>query len=244
MSLHLDSPILILDDDKEFCAEIADFLTRYHLPVRQAHAPSQADDILNSEPISMILLDVMLPEQHGFQYCRNIRERMADMPIMFVSAYCDTMEQVLGFEAGADDFLNKPFIPQELLARIKAVMRRSQPQPQAAAEPTVESVAGELRSEHGLRLDLAFGQAWLGDEKLRLTTFQFDLLAYFMRHPQRLITRAEILKEVHDYSPDAISRSVDINVSRIRKALGDNPEDPRFIRTVWRKGYYFVEKVT
>lgn len=235
---NMTSPALLLDDDVEFCEEIEKFLAKYHVPVIKAHTPSDAERILREREIGLLLLDVMLPEKHGFQFCRETRDRMERLPILFVSAYCDTMEQVLGFEAGADDFLRKPFMPQELLARMKAVLRRTNAAPEPAAAPAQPEI---LRSRNGLWLDTARCHVWLGEERIRLTPFQYEVLAYFMRNPQRLITRSEVMRNVHLYDAEILSRSVDINVSRIRKALNDSVEDPRFIRTVWRQGYLFVD---
>lgn len=236
---NLNSPALLLDDDVEFCAEIETFLSKYHVPVITAHTPSDAERILREQEIGLLLLDVMLPEKHGFQFCREARDRMERLPILFVSAYCDTMEQVLGFEAGADDFLRKPFMPQELLARMKAVLRRAKP----SAEPAPPVQPEIIRSRNGLWIDTTRCHVWLDEERVRLTPFQYEVLLYFMRHPQRLITRSEVMRNVHLYGAEILSRSVDINVSRIRKALGDSVEDPRFIRTVWRQGYLFVDDV-
>lgn len=240
MSLTIEHPVLILDDDVDFCDEIAAFLGRYHIPVRLAHTPGAAEAILVDHPISMLLLDVMLPERHGFDFCKQTRARMPDLPILFVSAYCDSFEQVLGFEAGADHFLRKPFMPQELLARMKAMQRRLRPPAPPDPAPAERS---ELRTRQGLCLNLTTAQASLRGARLKLTSFQFELLAHFVQNPQRLIPRAEVMTRINLYHPDVLSRSVDINVSRLRRALGDSAEEPRFIRTVWRKGYCFVDEV-
>lgn len=240
MHLTIEDPVLILDDDVDFCDEISTFLGRYHIPVRVTHTPSAAEAILMEERISMLLLDVMLPEKHGFDFCKETRARMAGLPILFVSAYCDSFEQVLGFEAGADHFLSKPFMPQELLARMKALQRRVQ---NDAGTQTAPAERSELRTRQGLCVNLTSGQADLNGERLKLTSFQFELLAYFVQNPQRLIVRSEVMTKIHFYNVEVLSRSVDINVSRLRKSLGDSADDPRFIRTVWRKGYYFVDEV-
>ncbi|MFV0334833.1 MAG: response regulator transcription factor [Tropicimonas sp.] len=238
MNFNVDAPVLILDDDVDFCEEIRIFLERYHIPVLISHTPNDAEEILRTKPVSMLLLDVMLPEKHGFDFCRETRARMENLPILFVSAYCDNFEQVLGFEAGADHFLSKPFLPQELLARMKAIQRRVETGTADAPGPAIE-----IRTKQGLIVNTALGQAFLDGKKLKLTSFQFELLSYFAQNPQRLISRNEVMTKIHFYNVEILSRSVDINVSRIRKALGDSAEDPHFIRTVWRKGYFFVDEI-
>ncbi|MFV0386844.1 response regulator transcription factor [Paracoccus sp. (in: a-proteobacteria)] len=231
---------MILDDDTDFCEEISTFLGGYHIPVIVAHKPSEAERILANEKISMLLLDVMLPEKHGFKFCEETRSRMADLPILFVSAYCDSFEQVLGFEAGADHFLRKPFLPQELLARMKAILRRVGPGNRSGE---TAAVTGKLYTRAGLMIDLPLGQAFLHGERLKLTSFQFEMLVYFVQNSQRLITRNEVMTNVNFYNVELLSRSVDIHVSRLRKALGDRADEPHFVRTVWRKGYYFIDEL-
>jgi len=233
---QLDKSVLIVDDDEEFCEEIATFLSRYLFDVIVVHKPVDAEPILKSGDVGVLLLDVMLPGKHGLEFCKEVRESMKDLPILFVSAYCDTVEQILGFEAGADDFLHKPFLPQELLARMKAILRRSRAIPEGKPN-------AEIRTRQGLRVNTVHCQVWLNEERVRMPTFQYELLLYFLQNPQRLIPRAEIMEKVHLYNADILSRSVDINVSRIRKALNERPDDPKFIRTVWRKGYYFLDEV-
>lgn len=238
MNLIVEKPVLILDDDTDFCDEIAGFLRGYHYPVIVAHKPSDAEKILNDTTVSMLLLDVMMPEKHGFQFCKEVRERMPDLPILIVSAYCDSFEQVLGFEAGADHFLSKPFMPQELLARMKAILRRVN----TSAEE-VPAAAARLYTKAGLTIDLPLGQASLNGERLKLTSFQFELLVYLVRNARRLVTRSEVMTNVNFYNVELLSRSVDIHVSRLRKALGDRADEPRFVRTVWRQGYYFIDEL-
>lgn len=238
MDLLIEKPVLILDDDKDFCEEISTFLAGYHVPVIVTHKPSEAEEVLSDEDISMMLLDVMLPEKHGFQFCKETRARMADLPILFVSAYCDSFEQVLGFEAGADHFLSKPFLPQELLARMKAISRRT-----GSIDNDDALTAGKIHTKAGLTIDLSLGRAFLNGKKLKLTSFQFELLVYFVQNPQRLISRSEVMTSVNSYNIEIPSRSVDIHVSRLRKALRDSAEEPRFIRTIRGKGYYFIDEV-
>lgn len=237
MGLDLNAPVLILDDDQDFCDEIIAFLGRYHVPVIAVHTPSEAEALMTEKPISMLLLDVMLPEKHGFQFCKEVRARIKNLPILFVSAYCDNFEQVLGFEAGADHFLSKPFMPQELLARMRAIQRR------VTSVDGKDDASGRICTRSGLVIDMPLGQAFLGGERLRLTSFQFELLVYFVQNSQRLITRSEVMRNVNFYNVELLSRSVDINVSRLRKALDDDVNEPRFIRTVWRKGYYFIDEI-
>lgn len=235
-ALPKDKSVLILDDDVAFCEEISGFLQRYHMNIHVSHCPSQAEEILRAEDIGIFLLDVMLPEKHGFQFCKEVHERMSHLPIIFISASCDTVEQILGFEAGADDFLSKPVLPQELLARMKAVLRRVN----ATNTNKTNSI---IQTKNGLRVDLAQREIYLNDEPLKLATYQYELLAYFVQNPQRLVTRAEIMEEIHSFNANTITRSVDINVSRIRKALGETGDEQKFIRTVWRKGYFFVDEI-
>ena len=232
----IEGTVLVVDDDKDYCDEITSFLERYHIHVIQAHTPAEAERRLEEDDISMVLLDVMLPDKHGFVFCEEIRAKYESIPILMVSAYCDNFEQVLGFEAGADYFLSKPFLPQELLARMKAIQRRMKV---ADDGPKVQDRI--LRTAQGLEIDVAGGTAMLNGTDLKLTSFQFELLTYFVQNSQRLITREEIMTKIHFYNVGVLSRSVDINVSRLRRALGDSTDSPQFIRTIWRKGYFFVD---
>lgn len=233
--VELDRPVLIIDDDTEFCDEISAFLKRYHFTVKAVHKPSDALPFLEKGQVGFILLDVMLPDTHGFEFCKEVRKKWPKLPVLFVSAFCDTFEQVLGFEAGADDFLQKPFLPQELLARMKAILRRS--------NPAASKTGTILKSKQGLRLDTVAAQVWLDDVQIQLPDFQYEILRYFMKNPQRLIPRIEIMEQVMSYNSSVTTRAVDINISRIRKALSDDPDNPRFIRTVWRKGYQFIDDI-
>ena len=219
---------MVIEDEKE----IRD-LVRYNLE-REGYRVVSADDgeqglaqIFASRP-DLLVLDLMLPGRNGLEILREVRAEplTRDLPVIVLTARSAEMDKLLGFDHGADDYLTKPFSPRELLARVQALLRRAQPGPAAA---TV--TAGELV------LDVAGREASHRGRKLTLTPREFDLLAFFVRHPGRVLVRDELLRKVWGYDYVGETRTVDVHVRRLRAKLGDKGKR---IQTVTGSGYKFV----
>lgn len=176
--------------------------------------------------IDLIVLDLTLPDIDGLDVCRQIRAENLSLPIVMLTARSDELDLVVGFDAGADDYVAKPFSIGELTARVRARLR--------LATTSVEQIEA-----NGVRLDLQAHQAWNGDEEIHLTPKEFELLAMLMNNAGRVVTRQRLLAEVWNDDFYATSRSLDVHVSALRRKLGDAPENPRFVSTVRGVGFRF-----
>jgi two-component system alkaline phosphatase synthesis response regulator PhoP len=220
--------VMVIEDEKE----IRD-LVRYNLE-REGYRVTAADDgekglgqIFSSRP-DLLVLDLMLPGRNGLEILREVRGEplTRDLPVLVLTARSAEMDKLLGFEHGADDYLTKPFSPRELLARVQALLRRAQPAPSAATVTTGE-----------LTLDVSGREVTFRGKKLTLTPREFDLLAFFLRHPGRVLVRDELLRKVWGYDYVGETRTVDVHVRRLRAKLADKG---RLIQTVTGSGYKFV----
>jgi DNA-binding response OmpR family regulator len=221
--------ILLIDDDEKLGVLLETFFQRFDLDLTVAHNPQAGLETLSSLDPDLVILDVMLPGQDGFEVCRTIRRDSA-VPIIMLTARGEVTDRSVGLELGADDYMPKPFEPRELVARIQNVLRRS-----STAKPQ-----GSELSYGGLTVDLDRRSAELDGNVLDLTTMEYQLLALFAGNPGKTYTRDEILNELRGIDAQLFSRSVDILVSRLRQKLGDTSKRARFIKTVWGTGYAFI----
>jgi DNA-binding response OmpR family regulator len=221
--------ILLIDDDEKLGVLLEAFFQRFDLNLKVAHDPETGLGMLASADPDLVILDVMLPGQDGFEVCRTIRKTSA-VPIIMLTARGEVTDRIVGLEIGADDYMPKPFEPRELVARIQNVLRRS-----SSSRPQGQ----ELHYE-GLSVDLDRRTAELDDAELDLTTMEYQLLVLFASNPGKTYTRDEILNELRGIDAQLFSRSVDILVSRLRQKLGDTSKQARFIKTVWGTGYAFI----
>ncbi|MFQ5609237.1 MAG: response regulator transcription factor [Gammaproteobacteria bacterium] len=221
--------ILLIDDDEKLSGLLGNYFERFDLELVSATLPSVGLDKLKAEDPDLVILDVMLPEQDGFEVCRKIRKTSA-VPIIMLTARGEVTDRIVGLEIGADDYLPKPFEPRELVARIQNVLRRSGQRAESD---------GELRYKD-LEINTERRTVELEGETLDLTTMEYQLLALFAANPGRTYSRDEILNELRGIDAQIFSRSVDILVSRLRQKLNDTAKPPRFIKTVWGTGYTFV----
>ncbi len=221
--------ILLIDDDEKLGGLLSAYFERFDLELISATLPSAGLEKLRREKPDLVILDVMLPEQDGFEVCRTIRKTSA-VPIIMLTARGEVTDRIVGLEIGADDYLPKPFEPRELVVRIQNILRRSEPRgPQ-----------GDEYHYQDLTVNIERRTADLEGESLNLTTMEFQLLALFAANPGRTFSRDEILNELRGIDAQIFSRSVDILVSRLRQKLNDVAKKPRFIKTVWGTGYTFV----
>ncbi|MBI5536474.1 MAG: response regulator transcription factor [Deltaproteobacteria bacterium] len=220
--------VLIVDDDEELNQLLTEYLAPFGFVVSSASHPDDGLRMLKSDAPDILILDVMLPGMDGFAVCRRVRETSA-VPIIMLTARGGVVDRVVGLELGADDYLPKPFEPRELVARMQAVLRRG---------PTVSHQ--QILRAGALELNESARTASVGGRALTLTTAEFELLLLLVRQRGRVLTRNRIMDELRGVDWEAFDRSIDVLVSRLRHKLNDDPKAPRFIKTVWGKGYSFT----
>jgi two-component system response regulator MtrA len=217
--------VLLVEDDPSIREVAALGLTRAGFRVSATSDGAQGLDLSRKEPFDLVLLDVMLPSMDGFEVCREIR-RSSRVPVVMLTARTDTTDVVVGLELGADDYVTKPFEMPELVARIRAVLRRSATEPE---QPTIDI--------HGLRIDPQGFTVTRNGGDLSLTATEFRLLLVMARRPGQVFTRDVLLQQVWDYEYLGDSRLVDVAIQRLRAKIEQDPAEPRIIRTVRGVGY-------
>jgi DNA-binding response OmpR family regulator len=230
--------ILLIDDDIKLCRLIKDYLTPLGYEVTLAHSGTAGLALVEKEPFAAVLLDVMLPGRNGYEVLRQIRQS-STVPVLMLTAMGDEADRIAGLEMGADDYLPKTFSTRELLARLRAVTRRSTFN-QMATPGSADPVKEEGIRVQDLRLDPGGRRAWLGEQSLTLTPVEYDLLLTLARSADRVISREQLLNEIADRNYDVFDRSIDVHISSLRRKLGDDARHPRYIRTVRSAGYMLV----
>jgi DNA-binding response OmpR family regulator len=231
--------LLIVDDDLKFCRLITDYLSRYDYEVTSVHEGSTGLQIATSKPWDAIILDVMLPGLDGYAVLRSIRDR-SQVPILMLTALGDETDRIVGLEIGADDYLPKTFSPRELLARLRAVLRRASSRNndnrshEAVSKETNDLIIGALT------INLLTRSVTVDNDLVSLTPVEFDLLVVLAQGKGRIKTREQLLNEIRDRHYNIYDRSIDVHISALRKKLQDDPKSPRFIRTVRSAGYMLI----
>jgi len=223
--------VLVVDDEKLIVKGIRFSLEQDDMTVDCAYDGQEALDLASQNHYDVILLDVMLPKFTGFEVCQQIRE-YSDVPIIMLTAKGDDMDKILGLEYGADDYITKPFNILEVKARIKAIMRRSEPKTPKAPEKK------ELSFEE-LRINLDSRRGYINEKEVNLTAKEFDLLELLMMHPNKVYSREELLNTVWGYDYPGDVRTVDVHIRRLREKIEKAPSEPKYIHTKWGVGYYF-----
>lgn len=234
--MEAKTKILLVDDETAITSNLAPFLERSGFQVATAPDGVRAMEMVASFAPDAMILDVMMPRMDGREVLRQLRQADNWTPIILLTQVGEATERAMALEEGADDYLNKPFDPQELVARIRAVMRRAR-----ADRPPLSS-ANKLAS-HELVLDRASRRAFLAGDDVQLTPKAVNLLEYMMTHPDELLTRERLLDAVWGWDYPAGTRTVDTRIAELRKALNDDPVEPRYIETVPGQGYRFVGDV-
>jgi two-component system phosphate regulon response regulator OmpR len=228
--------ILVVDDD----ARLRDLLVRYlgenGFRVRSAQDAASMDIERRREPVDLMVLDLMLPGEDGLSICRRLRAENEQLPIIMLTARGEEVDRIVGLEMGADDYLPKPFNPRELLARINAVLRR-QPAPDAPGAPATD--LGEVRFG-AFVFDAALRTLTRDGQPVPLTSGEFSVLKVFARHPRAPLSREKLMVLARGREYGAFDRSLDVQVSRLRKLIETDPAKPAFIQTVWGFGYVFI----
>ncbi|KRV74595.1 response regulator [Pseudomonas citronellolis] len=231
--MEQEARILIVEDDQRLAELTQDYLESNGLKVGVEADGARAVDRVLAERPDLVVLDLMLPGEDGLSICRRLRPDY-DGPILMLTARTDDMDQIQSLEMGADDYVCKPVRPRLLLARIRALLRRSEGPDEAPA-------AGSKRLTFGkLVIDNAMREAWLDGQTIELTSAEFDLLWLLAANSGRILSREEIFNSLRGIEYDGQDRSIDVRISRIRPKIGDDPMHPRLIKTVRSKGYLFV----
>ncbi|MFD2229608.1 response regulator [Alkalimarinus sediminis] len=236
--------ILIVEDDERLADLTKEYLESNGLVVSVEGNGALAVDRIKNEKPDLVVLDLMLPGEDGLSICRKVRPYY-NGPILMLTARTDDLDQVLGLEMGADDYMSKPVRPRVLLARIRALLRRITDQ--SSSDETND--AGSSDGEEPVRLvfnnlvvDRSMREAWLNDESIELTSAEFDLLWLLSSSAGTVLSREEIFTALRGIEYDGQDRSIDVRVSRIRPKIGDDPVHPKRIKTVRSKGYLFVKE--
>jgi two-component system OmpR family response regulator len=235
--------ILVVDDDEDIRDLLRQYLEKHGFKVSTAANGRQMRSQLAAGCIDMIVLDLMMPGEDGLALCRELHtSRATPLPILMLTAKNEEADRILGLEMGADDYLTKPFASRELLARIRAVLRRARMVPENMQAPSTDG--GHLLCFGPWRLDTR-ARHLLDDSNIMvaLSGAEYRLLRVFLEHPQRVLTRDQLLSLTQGREADNFDRSIDILVSRLRKRLRDDSREPAFIRTVRSEGYLFASDV-
>ena len=228
--------ILVVDDDQRIRDLLRRYLVQEGFDVFQAEDGKSLNRILLRETVDLIVLDLMLPGEDGLSICRRLRAANDRTPIIMLTAKVEDIDRIVGLEVGADDYLGKPFNPRELLARINAVLRR-RPAVEAPGAPSGEN---EVVQFGPYSFDLSTRSLFKGDEELSLTTGEFAMLKALVRHPRQPMSREKLAQLSRGREFEPFDRSLDVQISRLRKMLESDASTPRYIQTVWGVGYVIV----
>jgi two-component system phosphate regulon response regulator OmpR len=230
------SKILVVDDDLRLRDLLHRYLSEQGFAVQTVPDAGAMDRILNRELFELMVLDLMLPGEDGLAICRRLRGTGNLMPIIMLTAKGDEVDRIVGLEMGADDYLPKPFNPRELVARIHAVLRRRQPAP----PPGAPNPGEEIVAFGAFSLDLGTRTLTRGTDEVPLTTGEFALLKVLVSHPRTPLSRDKLMELARGREFEAFDRSIDVQVSRLRRLIEPDPARPAYIQTVWGFGYVFV----
>jgi len=225
----LDAHLLIVDDDERIRELLKKFLIRNGFLVTAARDAEHARRVLSGLDFDLIVLDVMMPGEDGISLTRSLRETH-QTPILLLTARGETENRIAGLEAGADDYLPKPFEPKELLLRINAILRRM-------PETPVEATVPKILHLGGIRYDIERGEMWQGDQLVRLTATESQLMRIFSARPGEAVSRNKLVEELGRDRGQAQERAVDVQITRLRRKIESNPKQPRYLQTVRGAGY-------
>lgn len=227
--------VLVVDDDARLRALLERYLSEQGFQVRSVANGEQMDRLLTRENFHLMVLDLMLPGEDGLSICRRLRNSNNMIPILMLTAKGDEIDRIVGLEVGADDYLPKPFNPRELLARIKAVLRR-----QVVEAPGAPSAEETIIEFGEFRLNLGTREMFRGEEAMPLTSGEFAVLKALVTNAREPLSRDKLMNMARGREYSAMERSIDVQISRLRRMLEVDPSKPRYIQTVWGLGYVFV----
>ncbi|MEM7616502.1 MAG: response regulator [Pseudomonadota bacterium] len=224
-----DAHILVVDDDERIRDLLKKFLSRHDYWVTTARDAAHARKLLDGLEFDLLVIDVMMPGEDGFSLTRDLSDKIAT-PMLLLTAKADSDDRIRGLEAGADDYLPKPFEPRELLLRINAILRRI-PKTDAGNEPPKTLHMGEIR------YDMTRGELWQGQDMIRLTATENQLMRIFSAHPNEAISRTQLVADLGRDDGQAQERAVDVQITRLRRKIEADPKAPRYLQTVRGAGY-------
>ncbi len=229
--------ILVIEDNRDLAQLLDLHLRDLSYRVELAHDGKAGLTKATAESYDLVILDLMLPGLDGLEICRRLRRAETYVPILMLTSKSSELDRVLGLEIGADDYVTKPFSIQELMARVKAIFRRSESLHTGASSEG----AGKVLHARDLSIDLDKRSVMLRNRAMELTVKEFDLLSHFALHPGRVYTRAQLLDQVWGYGHDGYEHTVNSHINRLRAKIESNPAQPGYILTVWGVGYKFAE---
>ena len=233
---ELKTRILVVDDDQRLRDLLVRYLGGQGFEVRAVPDAAAMDRQLGRERYDLVVLDLMLPGEDGLAVCRRLRAQQSAPAIVMLTARGDEVDRIVGLEIGADDYLPKPFNPRELLARINAVLRRRSP----AGPPGAPSATAEVFKFGEFSLNLATRTLTRGGKSVPLTTGEFSVLKVLVQHPRQPLSRDKLMELARGREYEVFDRSIDVQISRLRKIVEDDASHPKHIQTVWGFGYVFV----
>ncbi len=235
MQTQETTKILVVDDDMRLRALLERYLVEQGFIVRSVANFEQMTRLMERENFHLLVLDLMLPGEDGLSICRKLRQQENEIPIIMLTAKGDEVDRIIGLEMGADDYLPKPFNPRELLARIRAVLRRKAKEVPGA--PTQEETLVKFGP---FSFNLATREMKKDDQLMPLTSGEFAVLKVLVSHAREPLSRDKLMNMARGRDYSAMERSIDVQVSRLRRMIEDDPANPRYIQTVWGLGYVFV----
>ena len=218
---------LLIDDDQKLGDLLKNYLKSFDIDLSVVNDSRKAIETINRKDPDLLILDVMMPHINGFELCKMIRQE-SDKPIIILSARGEADDKIKGIDLGADDYLSKPFEARELVARVHSLLRRTQK-------------GSAFGSDQIFQIDQQRLEVSLNGNVLDLTTKEFELMDLFIKNPGMIFSRDEIIKEIKGIDAHLFSRSIDILISRLRHKIEDDPKEPKLIKTIWGKGYMFVD---
>nr|BET44690.1 MAG: two-component system response regulator OmpR [Candidatus Aschnera chinzeii] len=227
--------ILVVEDDIKLRSLLERYLTEHGFQVRGSANSEQMNRILTRESINLIVLDLMLPREDGLSICRRLRSQNNTIPIIIITGKIEEIDRIVGLEIGADDYITKPFNPRELLARIRAVLRR-----QSNELPGTPTQSESLIEFGKFKLNLGTREMFQNNMLISLTSGEFAVLKVLVSYPREPLSRDKLMYLARGREYSAMERAIDVQISRLRRIIEDDPTHPRYIQTIWGLGYIFV----
>lgn len=236
----MEKKVLVVDDEQSIVTLLQYNLSQAGFEVITAMDGEEGRDLALSEKPDFIVLDLMLPKLDGIEVCKQLRQQKVDTPILMLTAKDEELDKILGLELGADDYMTKPFSPREVIARVKAILRRTQQKPADIVQSTVDE-DGDLLQINKLKIYPNSYEAYFEDVLLELTPKEFELLLYLAKNKGRVLTRDQLLSAVWNYDFAGDTRIVDVHISHLRDKIEINSKKPNFIKTIRGLGYKLEE---
>ena len=232
MATNEQPHIALVDDDPKIRELTAKYLSDQELSVKTAANGSELDELMKNNNISLIILDLMMPEESGLNICQRLRVNNVEIPIIMLTAKGDEVDRIVGLEMGADDYLPKPFNPRELLARVNAILRRQQ-------HNSIQNTKDVF--EFGdFSFDISNRSLHKNEQEIQITAGEYDLLRVFAERPKQPLSRDQIMQLAKGKELDVFDRSIDVQISRLRRLIEEDPNKPKFLQTKWGFGYIFI----